>query len=304
MPPPKGTPNILEGPGDYEVTSVIHNDTYPEIDPTKVDFSGKTIFITGGSKGLGRSMALSFAKAGASNIAIGARSDMSQLTKDIEAVAMSAGRSAPRILPIKLDVTDEKGVGEAASVTDKEFGKLDVLVNNAGILGRFGLVADSNPEEWWDVLDVNVRGPYLVTRAFLPLLLKGGENRFIINVTSVGAHLVNPALSAYQVSKLGLLRFSQLINAEYSPQGIVSLCIHPGNCLTDIMGPPEALPDHLKPVFVETADLSADSVVYLTSEKRDWLGGRYLNCTWDMPELMSKKDSIVSEDKLKLRLVY
>lgn len=60
----------------------------------------------------------------------------------------------------------------------------------------------------------------------------------------------------------------------------------------------------LNVVFVETPELSADSIVYLTSEKRDWLGGRYINCTWDLPELMAKKDEILREDKLKVRLVY
>ena len=57
-------------------------------------------------------------------------------------------------------------------------------------------------------------------------------------------------------------------------------------------------------VFIEAPELSADSIVYLTSEKRDWLGGRYVNCTWDLPELMAKKDEIVDGDKLKVRLVY
>ena len=268
-------------------------------------------------------MALSFAKAGASHIAVGARSDLSQLAKDIESTALSANRSAVRFLPIKLDVTDERSVQEAAVKVRKEFGKLDILVNNAGILGKFGLIIESNPEEWWQVLDVNVRGPYLVARAFVPLLFEG-KDKVVINVTSVGAHLVNPALSAYQVSKIGLMRLSQLIHAEYASQGVVSFCIHPGNCPTDIMGGPEGLSDHLKPgayingglrdkvvtminlnvVFVDTPELSADSIVYLTSEKRAWLGGRYLNCTWDLPELMAKQDEIVKEDKLKVRLVY
>ena len=172
---------------------------------------------------------------------------MSQIAKDIEATAVSAGRSAPKVLPVKIDVTEEQSVEKAAAEVEKEFGKLEILVNNAGILGQFGMVAESDPKEWWQVLNVNVRGPYLTTRSFLPLLLKGEGAKFIINVTSVGAHLVNPALSAYQVSKMGLLKFSQVMNVEYSPQGVVSLCIHPGNCLTDIMGPPEELPDHLKP---------------------------------------------------------
>lgn len=200
-------------------------------------------------------MALSFAKAGASYIAVGARSDMSQLAKDVEAAAVSANRSAPKFLPIELDVTEERSIEKAAAEVEKEFGKLDILVNNAGILGQHGLIADSNPEQWWQVLDVNVRGPYLVTRAFLPILLKG-QDKFIVNVTSVGAHLVNPTLSAYQVSKLGLLRLSQLIYAEYSAQGVVSFCIHPGNSPTDIMGGPEGVADHLKPGMSDTWVLS------------------------------------------------
>ena len=191
-------------------------------------------------------MALSFAKAGASYIAVGARSDMSQLAKDVEAAAVSANRSAPKFLPIKLDVANEQSVEKAAAELEKEFGKLNILVNNAGILGQFGLIAESNPQEWWEVLDINVRGPYLVARAFIPVLLKGDE-KYIINVTSVGAHLVNPALSAYQVSKIGLLRLSQLMNVEYALQGVVSFCIHPGNSPTDIMGGPEGVADHLKP---------------------------------------------------------
>ena len=211
-----------------------------------MNFRDKAVFITGGSKGLGRSMALSFAKAGASYIAIGARSDMSQVAKDVELAAASANRKAPKLLMIKLDVTDEQSVKEAAAEVEREFRKLDVLVNNAGILGQFGLVAESDPKEWWQVLDVNVRGPYLVTRAFLPVLLKS-QDKFIINVTSVAAHLVNPALSAYQVSKVALLRLTQLVNAEYVSQGVVSFCVHPGNCPTDIMGGPDGLADHLKP---------------------------------------------------------
>ena len=228
--------------GDYDFTSTIHNDSYPEIDPAKANFSGKAVFITGGSKGLGRSMALSFAKAGASYIAVGARSDMSQLTKDIEEAAVSAHREAPKFLPIKLDVANEQSVQNAADEVDKKFGKLDIVVNNAGILGNFGLIADSKPDDWGQVLDINLRGPYLITRAFLPILLKG-EMKYVVNVTSVAAHLTNPTLSAYQVSKLGLLRLSQLTNVEYAPQGVTSFCIHPGNSLTDIMGDPETMSD-------------------------------------------------------------
>lgn len=192
---------------------------------------------------MGRYMALSFAKAGASYIAVGARSDMSRVGEEIKAAAESADRSVPKFLAVTLDVTSEESVERAAAEVDAEFGKLDILVNNAGVLGKFGLIADSLPEKWWQVQEVNVRGPYLVTRAFMPLLLRGDE-KYIINMSSVGAHLTNPNLSAYQLSKMGLLRLSQLINAEYAPKGVTSFAIHPGNCHTDIMSPDDM--DHVK----------------------------------------------------------
>nr|QGA67190.1 C-11-ketoreductase [Monascus ruber] len=303
MPPPRGTPNILEGPGDYDVTSTIHNDTYPAIDPLKADLSGKAVFITGGSKGLGRAMVLSFAKAGASYIAAGARSDMTELAKDVAAAAATAKRSPPKFLPIQLDVTDPQSVENAAVAVKSEFGRCDVVVNNAGVLGRFGGILQTDPQEWWQVLGVNFRGPYLVSRAFLPLLLES-ELKALVHVTSVAAHLLNPTLSAYQTSKMALLKFSQLVHAEFGSKGLVTFAVHPGNCPTDIMGGPDGLSEHEKLIFVETPEISADTIVYLTSEKRDWLGGRYINVTWDMPELIAMKDEIVQGDKLKVKFIY
>ena len=228
------------------MTSTVHNDTYPAIDPLKANFSGKAVFITGGSKGLGRAMVLSFAKAGASYIAAGARSDMLQLAQDVAAAAASAHRSPPQFLPLKVDVTNQKSVDDAAAAVMKDFGRCDVVVNNAGVASNYGAVADTDPEEWWQIMNVNVRGAYLVSRAFLPLLLKGG-NKSLIHITSVAAHLTNLTMSAYQTSKLALLRLSQLISAECAEQGVVSFCIHPGNCPTDIVGGPESLADDLKP---------------------------------------------------------
>lgn len=126
---------------------MVHNDTYPAIDPLKVDLHRVAVFITGGSRGLGRAMALSFAKAGASHIAVGARSSLTTLAQDILTTAASAGRSAPQFLPFQMDVTSLSSVAEAAAEVEKAFGKLHILINNAGILGQYGLVADSEPRE-------------------------------------------------------------------------------------------------------------------------------------------------------------
>jgi NAD(P)-dependent dehydrogenase (short-subunit alcohol dehydrogenase family) len=229
--------------GDYEVTSQIHNDTYPGIDPRTMNLNGKAVFITGGSRGLGRAIALSLAKAGVSKIAIGARSALDDVADDIKKQCAKP----PEILPIKLDVTDEASVAAAAAEVEKRFGKLNILINNAGTMGKYGLIVDSDPGMWWQVLNTNVRGPYLVTRAFLPLLLRtNAEERYIVNVCSVAAHLTNPTLSAYQVAKNGLLKFTTLTNAEYSPHGVIAFAIHPGNVPTDIMGGPESIPPHHK----------------------------------------------------------
>lgn len=225
---------------------MVHSDTYPEIDSHNVDLTGTAVFITGGSRGLGRAMALSFARAGASHIALGARSDLAAVAQDISAAAASAQRSPPEFLPVQMDVTDESGVSAAATQVEETFGKLNVLINNAGVLGKYGLIADSDPQQWMHVLNVNLNGPYLVTRAFVPLLLKSSGSRYIINVTSGGAHLTNPTLSAYQVSKNALLKLSTLSNAEYASKGIATIAIHPGNSPTDIMGGPEAIPPHHK----------------------------------------------------------
>ncbi|KAI0172088.1 NAD(P)-binding protein [Hypoxylon sp. FL1284] len=304
MPPPRGTPNPLEGPADYDMTSVVHNDTYPAIDSSKADLSGKVVFINGASRGLGKAMSVAFARAGASKIAIGARGDLSATEKAMKTAAVSAGKPEPTILPVTLDVADHHSVDEAAARVNEHFGHVDILINNAGAMGT-GMIADSNPDEWWKIWQVNLGGPYLVARAFMPLLLKGSDKTMVI-VSSVGSNLVSPGLSAYQMSKMAVLRLTEFIVAEYGDKGVVAYSIHPGNIPTDMFMEVTGLTevsDYWKPIFVETPELSADSLVYLTSEKRDWLGGRYLNMTWDLPELMAKKDDIIKGDKLKLRLI-
>jgi len=321
MAPPADTPNPIQGPGENDFTSQIHNDTYDAISPTNFDLSGKAIFISGGSKGIGRAMTLSFARAGASYIAVGARSDMSSLERDVMTAAKEAGRKAPTFLPVKFDCTDQKSTEEAAAKVEKDFGHCDIVINNAGIVGQMAPILDSDPNQWWQVWNVNLRGPYLVVKAFLPLLLKGGDKTFV-TVGSVGAHLVMPGLSSYQTTKLAVLRFTEFLGEEYKDQGVLAYTIHPGNVKTDIMGDFDAMPEELKRckfgrfatqkwpetdsppiVFTESPEISADSLVYLTSEKREWLQGRYINVTWNMPELMAKKDEIVEGDKLKVRLV-
>ena len=137
-----------------------------------------------------------------------------------------------------------------------------------------------------------------MTRAFLPLMLKGGD-KAIINVSSLGARSKRPGASGYQTSKMAICRFTEFLMVEYQDQGLLSFSIHPGGVRTELAS---ALPISSHRFLVDKAELAADTMVWLTEEKRDWLAGRYVSCNWDMRELLEKKDDIVARDLLKFRM--
>lgn len=285
----------------FDFTKKIHSDTYPAIDSaTKSDQTGKFVFITGASKGVGRATAISFAKAGAEGIALGARSDFSSLETDIISAAEAAGKKAPKVLKIKLDLEDYSSVESAAKETEKAFGKLDILINNAGYLSKYSHIAESDIDDYWKNWELNLRGVYWMTKAFLPLLLKGGE-KTIVNVSSIGALALTSGASGYQTTKTALLRFTEFVNVEYAGRGVLAYSVHPGGVLTELAS---KMPSTTHHVLTDKAEVAGDTMAFLTSERQDWLAGRYISCTWDMPELMSRKEEIVQGDKLKMRMTF
>jgi NAD(P)-dependent dehydrogenase (short-subunit alcohol dehydrogenase family) len=185
-------------------TKTVHNDTYDFISTAKADLSGTSVFITGASKGIGRATALSYAAAGCSKIAIGARSDLASLAEEIKKAAAAAHKAQPHIVTLKLDVTSDESVKAAADKVAAEFGgALDVLVNNAGYLEDWRAVGESNPGEWWTTWEINIKGTYLCSRYFIPLLLKGNLKTNILT-SSFGAIMVAPTASAYQATKFAV----------------------------------------------------------------------------------------------------
>lgn len=280
-------------------TSTLRNDSYPAIDPTNLNLQGKCVFLSGASKGIGRAAAISFVKAGVAAITVAARSNLSSLVQEMHETAAAAGKKAPRILSLCLDILDRQSIERAAEETSKAFGRLDILINNAGAMEEFKPTIDSDPDQWWQTWTVNVRGTYLVTRALLPLMLEGGDKQIII-LTSVGAFMPAPGGSGYQIAKLALLRYADYLNIEYGAQGAVSYALHPGAIPTEVG---LTLPKYLHAKMIDTPELAADTIVFLASEKREWLRGRYISCTWDMPEFLEKQEEIVQGDKLKIKLV-
>lgn len=182
----------------FSFTKTSHRDTYPFIDPLKSSGAHRShsVFITGASKGIGRRTALAFARSGASKIAIGARSSLDSLESEIFDAASKAGHPAPQVLKIQLDVLDKESVNRAAQDVETAFGEegLDILVNNAGWLETFKPTGEIDVDDWWYTWEVNIKGLFLVTHAFLPLVLRSKE-KTILNLSSIGAHLLAPGVS-------------------------------------------------------------------------------------------------------------
>ena len=175
------------------------------------------------------------------------------------------------------------------------------MINNAGYLETFTPVAESDPEEWWKTWEINVKGPYLVTRAFIPLLLQTeGGLKTILSVSSIGAHVVMPGASAYQTTKLALLRFTEFVKTEYGDKGVLAYCVHPGGVITDLAS---VMPKEHHHLLKDQPGLAADTIVWLTRERREWLAARYVSATWDMQQLEAKKAEIEKKDLLKVRMV-
>ncbi|TGO39597.1 hypothetical protein BHYA_0051g00380 [Botrytis hyacinthi] len=250
-------------------TKISYNDTYAAISPKASSHSGKVVFINGASKGIGRATALSYAKSGVSGLIISGRASLASVEREIEEVCKSANTPVPKILALKLDVLDFASVEDAAKSIETTFGRLDILINNAGYFSSATNVMVGDKDEWWMNLEVNMRGVYWVTKCLLPLLLKtDGGDKTIVNVTSVAALLMTPGMSGYQLSKFALVKFTETLCVEFRDQDLLAYSVHPGAVVTDLA---KGLPEELHNILVDTPELAADTIPYLTSQKRKWL---------------------------------
>ncbi|RYO87192.1 hypothetical protein DL766_005459 [Monosporascus sp. MC13-8B] len=285
-------------PSVQNFAGTIHHDTYPAISSQNADMAGKSVLVTGASSGCGKAMAISFARAGACQIAILARRDMTELVAQLEQVAAGAGRSKPHVLVLRADQTDQVQVEAAAKQVELEFGSLDVLVNNAGYMEEWKPIAESDPADWWKSWEVNVKGPYLMCRSFIPLLLRGTA-KTIVQVTSMGALSTGVGASAYQGTKAAIVRMSNHIRIEYGDQGLLVHNVHPGSVKTELS---LTMPSQVHTLLVDTPEMCGDVIVWLTKERREWLQDRFVSSQWDMEGLEARRDEIVSQNLLRLHL--
>jgi NAD(P)-dependent dehydrogenase (short-subunit alcohol dehydrogenase family) len=187
-----------------------------------MDIAGKVAVVTGASRGIGRAVAVALAQSGA-DVVCTARSTEAQphkvLPGTIEDTARQVQALGRRALAVPVDVSKEDEVEVMARRVLAEFGRLDILVNNAAVAAHGSFL--EVPVRRWDlVMNVNVRGVYLCTRAFLPSMIEKGSG-CIINVSSYAAHTEGSWGLAYSVSKAALERLTTGLAAEVSPSGVV-----------------------------------------------------------------------------------
>jgi NAD(P)-dependent dehydrogenase (short-subunit alcohol dehydrogenase family) len=215
----------------------LHNDIYPAIaaqQTSSLHQPGKVVLITGAGRGIGRAIAIQYAYANVASIILCART-ASQL--DEVASAIKTINSDIRVNKYPIDVTSETAVAALAEDIAKKEDRLDILVNNAGYSARWTPIHLSEPSDWWRSFEVNLKGPYLFARAFLPLLLKTAEKTGhvdVVNVASIGAHQVNAVASNYTMSKLAVCRLTENIDVGYKDKGVIAVSVNPGGVETEL----------------------------------------------------------------------
>src|ERR671932_2013237 len=189
--------------------------------------------VTGSSKGIGKAIALEFANAGYS-VVINARNEeeLNQAAKDISKSIKDAGR----IVSIPGDISKESVCISLIESAVKKFGRIDVLVNNAGIAGESKKINELTEKDWDEVIDINLKGAFLCTREAVKNMMKDGNNSnySIINISSVHEQTPQPESAPYAASKGGMQMLTKTIALELAEKGIRINSIAPGAIATDM----------------------------------------------------------------------
>lgn len=205
----------------------------------------KVAIVTGASRGIGRAVALSLATAGAKVVVNYASSSgaAEQVVAEINGMGnQGSSESVPQAIAIQADVSQADQVEALVKATMEQWGRVDILVNNAGIT-RDTLLLRMNLDDWQAVIDLNLTGVFLCTRAVSKIMLKQRSGR-IINITSVAAQMGNPGQANYSAAKAGVIGFTKTVAKELSSRGITVNAVAPGFIATDM-----------------TSDLKADEIL-------------------------------------------
>lgn len=236
---------------------------------------GKVALISGGARGQGAVEAKLFAGEGASVVIADILDD---LGRQVEAEIAESGGNATYI---HLDVTSESQWNDAVAVAVERYGKLDILMNNAGILIRAG-VEDTTEEDWDRIMDINVKGVFLGTKAAIPAMREAGGGS-IINISSVAGLQGSPASAVYSSTKGAVRILTKSTAVQYAAEGIRCNSVHPGLIYTDMtrdtLDTPEGERSWLARVPMGRIGVSEDvakGVMFLASDESSYMTGSEL----------------------------
>ena len=236
---------------------------------------GKVAQVTGGSRGIGRAIALKLAENGA-DVAINYAGNTAA-AEEVKAAIEQMGRKA---LLIQCSVADTDGVQAMVNQVVKELGRLDILVNNAGIT-RVGLLMRMKEADWDDVMNTNLKGVYNCSKAVMRTMMKQKSGR-IVNMASVVGEMGNAGQANYAAAKAGVIGFTKSLAKEVASRGITVNAIAPGFIATDMT---RVLSDDQKAEMARTIPLGragqpedvANAVLFLASEGAAYITGQVLN---------------------------
>ena len=236
---------------------------------------GKVALVTGGSRGIGRAIALKLAENGA-DVAINYAGNTAA-AEEVKAAIEQMGRKA---LLIQCSVADTDGVQAMVNQVVKELGRLDILVNNAGIT-RDGLLMRMKEADWDDVMNTNLKGVYNCSKAVMRTMMKQNSGR-IVNMASVVGEMGNAGQANYAAAKAGVIGFTKSLAKEVASRGITVNAIAPGFIATDMTS---VLSDDQKAEMARTIPLGragqpedvANAVLFLASEGAAYITGQVLN---------------------------
>jgi 3-oxoacyl-[acyl-carrier protein] reductase len=237
------------------------------------DLQNQVAVVTGAGRGIGRAIALGLAKAGADVVCI------SRTSENAEKVASEIEQLNRRAWAHGADVSDATTVGNLAEQILTAPGKVDILINNAGVT-RDGLLMRMSDEDWDTVLDTNLKGAFLLTKGFIRSFLRQRSGR-IINVASISGLAGNAGQCNYSASKAGLIGFTKSLAREVATRGITVNAIAPGFIDTDMTA---ALSQEIRTEVMKKIPLNsfgqpddiAHAVVFLASPKARYITGQTL----------------------------
>ncbi|KAF2465096.1 NAD(P)-binding protein [Lindgomyces ingoldianus] len=276
-------------------TKSYHRDVYPAIDPKNPSNSaaGKIVLITGASEGLGKGIAFAFAAAGAAGVVITARRD-----KLLQTTAQTIREKSPKteVVAVACDVTDEEATKSLFESIKQKFGKLDIVVANAGGVSQgksaFPKIGDFETRAWWNDFEINVRGTHLTSHHYITTF---GPQGTIIGLTSGAASISIPGMSSYIIAKLAIIRIMELLHVEYPD--LRTFSFNPG-----IVNTPQIM-DAFAPYAHDTPELGGAMCCWLATGRAEFMRGRYVGVNFDVEVLEKHKEEIVEKNLLKTKFL-